>query len=445
MTGHFAKQAGLLTDLYELRMVESYLRDGMTEDATFSLHIRPTRERPWFVALGVFRVLELIKSFRFGHEELEYLRSVGLREETLDYLESLSPSGEIWAVEDGTIVLADEPILEITAPLPFAQLIETAVINLVQYPTLVATKAARVALAAEGRATVEFGFRRSHGLETGVEAAVAAYIGAGMSTSNMEAGRRYGIDVVGTMAHSFVQSYPSELEAFRAFARDHAGSVTLLVDTYDTFDGVRNAIVVAGEMRVRGEELRAIRIDSGDLHTLAVEARKMLDDAGFPDVGIFASGGLDEYDIDELVHGSAPIDAFGVGTDLVTSADRPALDIAYKLVAYAGRPLAKFSTDKASLPGAKQIFRTRKPTSDVLALRDEQLGGHPLLSCVWRDGRASYSFDRERARATAQRELDGLPKAWRRPRRRSKPPRPPLSPRLEALVEAVRRATSGTT
>ena len=369
--GGESRRLGLYTDLYELRMTESYLRAGMTRDATFSLYIRPTRERPWFIAAGVFRVLELLDAFRYGPDELAYLRSLGFRDETLDYLGSLTASGEVWAVADGTLVLGDEPILEITAPLPFGQLIETAVINLVHYPTLVATKAARVANAAGGRNVVDFGFRRAHGLETGVEAALAAYIGGALTTSNVEAGRRYAIPVVGTMAHSFVQSFPHEIDAFRAFAADHPESVTLLVDTYDTLAGVRNAIVVAREMAGRGETLRAVRLDSGDVQALARASRRLLDDAGLRDVQIFASGGLDEYDVAALVDAGAPIDGFGVGTDLVTSADRPAVDIAYKLVAYDGRPVAKFSADKASLPGAKQYFATAalRTTRSVCATR----------------------------------------------------------------------------
>jgi nicotinate phosphoribosyltransferase len=438
MTGHGAGPAGLLTDLYELRMVESYLRAGMTHDATFSLYVRAAPERPWFVAMGVFRVLELLDTFRYGDDEIAYLRTVGFREETLEYLRGFEVTGEVCGVRDGTVVLADEPIAEITAPLPLAQLVETAVINLVHYPTLVATKAARVAEAAAGRPVVDFGFRRAHGLETGVEAALAAYVGGALTTSNVEAGRRYGIPVVGTMAHSFVQSHDNELDAFRAFARDHPGNVTLLVDTYDTLDGVRNAIAVARELSVQ-----AIRLDSGDLADLALRARRMLDDAGLGGVRIFASGGLDEYDVADLVGCGAPIDAFGVGTDLVTSSDRPALDIAYKLVAYAGRPVAKFSADKASLPGAKQVFRSEQ--GDVLALRGEHVAGTALIESLWKDGAAAYAFDREQARERAAQQIAALPERLRTVARRSDPPRPRLSDGLWDLARRVRPATSDTT
>ena len=429
MTGHAGGPSGLLTDLYELRMVESYLRAGMTQDATFSLYIRPAIQRPWFVALGVFRVLELLESFRYGPEEIGYLRAIGFRDQTLEYLGSLPEPADIWGVEDGTVVLAEEPILEITAPLPFAQLLETAVINLVHYPTLVATKAARVAIAAAGRPVVDFGFRRAHGLQTGVEAAIAAYVGGGLSTSNVEAGRRYGIPVVGTMAHAFVQAYEDEADAFRAFARDHPDNVTLLVDTYDTLEGVRRAIEVAKDAPVQ-----AIRLDSGDIAHLAREARKLLDEAGLRDTRIFASGGLDEFKVDALVSGGAPVDAFGVGTDLVTSADRPAVDIAYKLVSYAGRPVAKFSTDKASLPGAKQVFRTKD--GDVLGLREESLPGERLL-------RPARPFDLEAARAKAAADVSALPEELHSITRSIQAPRPRLSDGLAELARSVRTATSG--
>jgi nicotinate phosphoribosyltransferase len=266
-----------------------------------------------------------------------------------------------------------------------------------------------------------------------VEAALAAYVGGGMSTSNVEAGRRYGIPVVGTMAHSFVQAHANELEAFRAFARDHPGNVTLLVDTYDTLDGVRNAIEVATAC-----DVQAVRLDSGDIASLARQARKLLDEAGLRDVRIFASGGLDEYKIAELVARGAPVDAFGVGTDLVTSADRPAVDIAYKLVSYAGRPVAKFSTDKASLPGAKQVFRD--VDGDVICLRDERLPGHALLGPA-----LGRSFHIEAAHARAARDIASLPEDLRGLDEADDPPRPRLSEALTDLARSVRPPTSDTT
>jgi nicotinate phosphoribosyltransferase len=409
----------------------------MTAPATFSLYVRPTVERPWFVALGVHRVLEALETFRYGEPELAYLRSVGVEAPTLDWLASFEPSGEVWAVAEGTIVLGNEPILEMTAPLPVAQLLETAVINLIQFPTLVATKAARIALAATGRPVVDFGFRRAHGLETGVEAALAAHVGGGFATSNLEAGRRYGIPVVGTMAHAFVQAFTSELEAFRAYAEDHPDGTILLVDTYDTVAGVHNAIVVADEMRSAGRQLRGIRIDSGDLHELSRAARKMLDDAGHPDVQIMASGGLNEMSIAALVERGAPIDAFGVGTDLVVSMDRPAVDIAYKLVVYDGRPVAKFSVDKATYPGAKQVFRRTDPSADVLGLRSESLPGEPLLAAVWRDGDVLAPFDQDAAKQRVADAVNALPAAWKVPAYASPTPVPGVSDALRELAGSL--------
>jgi nicotinate phosphoribosyltransferase len=427
---------GLYTDLYELRMVASYLKRGMSGPATFSLYIRPTPERGWFIAHGVDYLLDFLDEFRFEDEDLAYLRGLGFDDATLSELAKLEPHGEVWAVPDGTMVLANEPILEVTAPLPFAQLVETAAINLVQLPTLVATKAARMALAAAGRPVVDFGFRRAHGLETGVAASLAAFVGGGLATSNVEAARRYGIPAVGTMAHSYVQAYRSEIEAFRAYAEDFPDSTILLVDTYDTLKGVQNAVVVARELRANGHELRGIRLDSGDLATLARESRVILDDSGFPEVQIFASGGLDENDIADLVRVRAPIDSFGVGTDLAVSRDVPAVDIVYKLVDFDGRPVSKLSTGKETLPGEKQVFRADGGiTDDVLGLRDDDEPG-ALLERAWQDGMRSKLFDPATARGRAAEALAVLPPPLRKFERFESPPVPRLSARLEDLARS---------
>jgi nicotinate phosphoribosyltransferase len=435
VTAGVRRNLGLYTDLYEVRMAESYLTRGMTGQATFSLYVRPTPERPWFVALGVDRVTAFLDDFTFGADELAYLRANGIGEAALAHLSTLELSGEIWAVPDGTIVLAGEPILEFTGPLPVGQLIETAVINLVQLSTLVATKAARTVIAAAGRPLADFGFRRAQGLETGVEATRAAYAGGVTSTSNLEAGRRYGIPVVGTMAHSFVQSFGDELTAFRAFAEDHPDECVLLVDTYDTTQGVHHAIVVARELRELGKQLRGIRLDSGDLGDLSRTARGLLDAAGLRDATILASGGLDELDIARLVRDGAPIDAFGVGTDMVVSRDRPALDISYKLVSYEGRGVVKLSAGKRTLPGAKQVFRRGSPEQDVLALRDERLNGEPLLRPVWRDGRALVADDLAAVRRRVADGLAVLPPAWT-------DVLDPIEPRGPGLSEALRDAAT---
>jgi nicotinate phosphoribosyltransferase len=433
-TGHL----GLCTDLYELRMVESYLRRGMTGTATFSLFVRPNATRPWLVAFGIERVLELLETFTFGPEEVDELARLGVAEAVRDELAAWEiTTGEVRAVPDGTVVLAQEPLLEVTAPLPVAQLLETAVMNLVQYPTLVATKAARCALAADGRQLADFGFRRAHGLETGVEAALAAYVGGGFATSNVEAGRRHGIPTTGTMAHSYVQAFRDERDAFRAFASDHPEHSVLLVDTYETVEGVRRAIEVCHELGIRP---RGVRLDSGDLGGLAVEARRLLDDAGFDDSIVIASGGLDEHAIHELVSAGAPIDGFGVGTALTVSQDHPGLDIVYKLVAYEQRPVAKFSGVKSTLPGPKQVFRPdADPTRDILSVRDADEPGQPLLRPVWRDGqRLIEPFDVEAVRERVRAELATLPDAWRTPPYPEQAPLPTIGTELEQLTEQVR-------
>lgn len=435
-TGHL----GLCTDLYELRMVASYLQRGMTEPATFSLFVRPNAARPWFVALGVERVLQLLPVFGFGLEEVEELERLGIAASVRDQLAEFSvDTGELWAVPDGTILLAQEPLLEVTAPLPVAQLLETAVMNLVQYPTLVATKAARCALVADGRALADFGFRRAHGLETGIEAALAAYVGGGFATSNVEAGRRYGIPTTGTMAHSFVQAFRDERDAFRAFASDHPEHNVLLVDTYDSVEGVRRAIEVCHEL---GITPKGVRLDSGDLGELAVEARQLLDAAGYGQARIIASGGLDELAIHELVTAGAPIDGFGVGTSLTVSQDQPALDIVYKLVDYDGRPVAKFSGAKSTFPGAKQVFRRADGVpDDVLVRRGADEEGDALLRPVWRDGqRLIDPFDLEVVRDRVRAELELLPEEWRTPPYADRAPLPSIGGDLRRLTDEVRRA-----
>jgi nicotinate phosphoribosyltransferase len=434
---------GLYTDLYELRMLESYLRLGMTDEATFSLYARPSRLRPFLVSAGLDLVKEVLDGFRFGEEEIAYLRRQGLSDRALEWLARARPSGELWAVPDGTVVLAGEPLLELTGPLPMAQLLETAVTNAMHGATLVATKAARLVRAARGRPVIDFGFRRAHGLETGIRAALAAYVGGAASTSNVEAGRRYGIPIAGTMAHSFVQAFDHELDALREFAADHADT-TLLVDTYDPIEGVASAIRVAHALAPRGVRIGAIRIDSGDLAELGRRARAMLDQAGLREVTIVASGGLDEDSIDELTRTGAPYDAFGVGSSLVCSTDRPALDMAYKLVDYAGVARAKFSPGKLSLPGRKQVFRSESPLADILELRDAPPPpGAPLLAPVWRDGQWLQPVDVERARRRARESTAALPDHWFRAPGPDEPPAPVIGPALADAVDATRRRFAG--
>lgn len=428
---------GLHTDLYEIRMVESYVRREMFEPATFSLFSRPSRSRPWLVAAGMDRVLEVLGSYRFGPEELDYLAGQDTPDDTLDYLRDLQFEGEVWAVPDGTLVLGDEPLVEVTAPLPVAQLLETAVMNAVHFDTLIATKAARCVRAADGRAVVDFGFRRAYGLEAGNRAARAAYLGGIGMTSNVEAGRRSGLPITGTMAHSFVQAFDDEREAFRVFTEDHPGGTTLLVDTYDLERGVDNAIAVAQELANGEPAIRAIRIDSDPLDEFARWARERLDGAGLDDVQIFLSGSLDEFSVDELVSAGVPVDGFGIGSALVTSSDQPALDVAYKLVSYAGRGRAKYSRGKRFLPGAKQVFRSDGPGTDVLELRGSVADGRPLLQPIWKGREPCYAFDLETARDRATDELATIPDDWDERRWDGDPPAPRIGPELDAYADEV--------
>ncbi len=375
----------LLTDLYELNMAASYLHRGLIGPATFSLYIRNLPpERGFLVAAGLDACLDALETFSFDEDELEYLREIGFNERDIEGFRGLRFDGEVWAVPEGRVVYADEPILEVTASLPAAQLVETILLNQVTLHTTVASKAARYRLAAPGKNLVDFAFRRTHGVEAAMAVARASAIVGFTSTSNVEAARRYGLKVAGTMAHSFIEAFPSELEAFQAFAEDRPDRTTFLVDTYDTLNGVRNAIAVVKDQGLAGKI--GVRLDSGDLADLARKTRSLLDAAGLPDARIFASGGLDEHEVAELVRSGVPVDAFGIGTQMGVSADAPFVDSVYKLVESQGRPVLKLSTGKRTAPGPKQVWRGTG--GDVLALRDEPAAGGaaPMLEPVMRDG-----------------------------------------------------------
>jgi nicotinate phosphoribosyltransferase len=377
---------GLLTDLYELNMAVSYLRRGMTGPATFSLFVRDLPpDRGFLIAAGLEDCLAFLADFSFTVGDLAWLADTqGFREQDLAALRQLRFTGDVWAVPEGTAVFAGEPLVEVTAPAAEAQLAETVLLNHVTVQTSIATKAARCVVAARGAQLVDFSFRRTQGVEAGLAAARASAIAGFVATSNTEAARRYGLTAAGTMAHSFIEAFGSESQAFTAFAEDFPAKTTFLVDTYDTVGGIRAAIEVARTLNLPGPA--AIRLDSGDLGTLAVTARRMLDDAGLPGARIFASGSLDEYAIAGLVARGAPIDAYGVGTKMGVSADAPYLDSAYKLTQFGDRPVMKLSQGKVTLPGAKQVHRG--PGGDLLALRDEPAppGHQQLLVPVMRHG-----------------------------------------------------------
>ena len=408
----------LFTDLYELTMLQSYWQHDMRAPATFELFARTLPEgRNYLLACGLDSALTYLERLEFGAESLEALERVGFPAGFLDWLGELRFTGNVWAMPEGTPAFGNEPLLTVEGPLPEAQIVETYLINQVHFQTLVASKGARVVTAAAGRPVADFGGRRAHGTDAGLTAARALYLAGMASTSNVAAGARYGIPVTGTMAHSYVQAHGEDYAAFRDFVATHP-ETTLLVDTFDTLDGVRTVVRLAGEL---GDAFRVrnIRLDSEPLGDLAVEARRILDAAGLTSVRIIASGGLDEYSVAELVASGAPIDAFGVGTRAVTSSDAPTFDAVYKLAAYDGEGRIKHSPDKATLPGRKQVFRQRDAsgvaTRDILARADERHEGEPLLVQVMRDGERlpaggeSLAAARERAAS----EIARLPEPLR--------------------------------
>ncbi len=405
----------LVTDLYQLTMLQAYWREGMRGEATFDLFVRRLPpHRSYLLACGLDGALRYLETVRFPADALAYLATLGLfRDDFLAALADFRFTGAVRAVPEGTVVFPNEPILEVTAPIAEAQLVETFLLNQITLQTVVASKAARVVRAAQGRAVSDFGMRRAHGADAALKGARAMWIAGVSSTSNVEAGRVYGIPVAGTMAHSYIEAHESEADAFRAFAALYPETV-LLVDTYDTLAGVRQVVALAREL---GEafRVRALRLDSGDLAVLAKEARALLDEAGLTGVRLVASSSLDEYRIAALLEAGAPIDAFGVGTRMATSQDAPALDAVYKLAAYDGTPRMKLAEGKDTLPGRKQVWRRTGPdgrfAGDVIGAAEEACDGTPLLVEVMRDGRRLGAEPLDAIRARAQAQLDALPEA----------------------------------
>jgi len=400
----------LQTDLYELTMASVYQREGLDTPATFELFVRRLPEgRNFLVAAGLEQALEYLVSLRFAPEHIDHLRSLGSFDETfLHSLMSLRFTGDAWAMPEGTCFFANEPVLRITAPRIQAQIVETFLLTMVNYQSMVASKAARLAIASSGRPFVDFSGRRDHGPEAGVLAARAAYIGGAAATSSTAAGLRFGIPLSGTMAHSFVMSFDDEVEAFCAYMEAFPDGATLLIDTYDTIEGAKNAVAAAQRLEGRAR-LGAVRIDSGDLAADAARVRAILDEAGFNDVRIFVSGDLDELAIAALLASGAPVDAFGVGTRLGVSSDAPFLPVVYKLVADDKGARLKLSPDKQTLPGAKQVWREYREGAmvrDVIALEGEKVdGGEPLLIPVVRGGELvapPEALEAVRARCAAQ-------------------------------------------
>jgi nicotinate phosphoribosyltransferase len=383
----------LLTDLYQLTMAQAYFQSQRLAPSTFSLFIRSyPPNRSYFVAAGLRDVLEFLEQFEIDSAGIDYLRSRRMfTDDFLDFLQALKFTGEVWAIPEGRLFFKDEPVVEVTASIVEAQIVETFIINQINFQSLIATKAARCVQAGGGRSVVDFSLRRTHGIDAGMKVARASYLAGFAGTSNVRAGQLYGIPIVGTMAHSFVSSFEHEIDAFRAFVSSFPNHSTLLIDTYNTVAGAHKAVQVAKEMAARGQRLQGVRIDSGDLATLALEVRKILDEAGLTDVKIIGSGGLDEYDLAEFTDAHVPYDSYGVGTKMGVSADAPWSDIAYKLVEYRSRSVLKLSPGKISLPGKKQVFRItdkqRQLQKDIIALRDENVGAESLLKQVMMEGK----------------------------------------------------------
>lgn len=435
----------LLTDLYQLTMAQSYFRERQFGEATFSLFIRSyPADRGYFVSAGLSNVLDYLENFAFDSDAIAYLAKQGLfSEDFLAYLTGLRFTGDLWAMPEGRIFFKDEPLLEITAPVIQAQIAETFIINQIHLQSLIATKAARCVNAAGSRGVADFALRRTHGVDAGMKVARASYLAGFSATSNVLAGKEYGIPIVGTMAHSFVSSFEREIDAFRAYATSFPRSAILLIDTYDTIQGARHAVQVAQEMAARGEQLIGVRIDSGDLADLARRVRAIFDEAHLPQLKIFGSGGLDEYDLAEFSAARVPFDSYGVGTRMGTSADAPWTDMSYKLVECQQRPVLKLSTGKVSLPGRKQIFRRRDETGifarDMIGLRGEDINGEKLLCEVMRAGKRiapSPSLSQSRALFTA--EFAALPQRFRAIRRPETYP-VELSPSLQTLQKEIAR------
>jgi nicotinate phosphoribosyltransferase len=412
---HPAEDRALLTDLYELTMLQSYHRRDMREPATFELfvrHLPPARR--FLISCGLESALVYLATVRFTRDDIAFLRSLGRFDDGfLESLDGFRFTGEVSAIPEGEAFFAGEPLVRVTAPLPEAQLVETFLLNTVLYATNVASKAARCVIAAEGRDVVDFSFRRDHGPGAALTAARSARVAGAAGTSNVAAGKRFGIPLVGTMAHSYVMAFDDEAAAFRAYAEDFPDTAVLLVDTYDTEEGIRNAITIGRELAERGRALRGVRLDSGDLAALAVTARRMLDEAGMNGVRIFASGDLNEYRIAEIVRAGAPVDAFGVGTELGVVADAPVLAGVYKLVEYAGRGRAKRSVEKGSLGGRKQVWR-RENFTDVIARDGVAIdGARPLLERVMSEGRVTGASTLDDARRRCADTLAVMPEEIR--------------------------------
>jgi len=410
----------LLTDLYQLNMMQAYLDRGETKTAVFEFFVRKLpRDRGFLIAAGLEQVLAFLAQLRFTPEELDWLENTGrFGKNFLGYLADMRFTGDVHAMPEGTVFFADEPILRVTAPLPQAQLVETRVINLLQFQSMIAAKAARMVLAAPGKRLVDFGLRRAHGAEAGLMAARASYIAGFAGTATVLADKQFGIPIFGTMAHSFIQIHDDETQAFENFARARPKNLILLIDTYDTEAAARKVVALAPRLRAAGISIAGVRLDSGDLIALSKQVRRILDEGGLREVTIFASGGIDESMIANIIRSGAPIDGFGIGSNLTTSSDAPGLDCVYKLEEYDGLPRRKRSAGKATWPGRKQVWRRfgvdGRMVGDTLSIESDKQPGESLIELVMQGGkRIASAPGLDQIRARAARDLERLPEPLR--------------------------------
>jgi len=410
----------LTTDLYELNMVQAYLDQAEDKEAVFEFFIRRLPDRRGFLlAAGLDDALGYLEALQYSKADIDWLKSTGrFRQNLLDYLRDFRFTGDVHAIPEGTVCFPNEPLLRITAPLLQAQLVETRLINILHFQTLIASKAARMVLAAPGKVLADFGLRTAHGAEAGLFSARASYLAGFAGAANVLAGESYGIPIVGTMAHSFVQVHDDEMIAFENFARARPDGVILLIDTYDTEAGARKAVELAPRLKADGISIRGVRIDSGDLTAMARKVRRILDDGGLTDVIILVSGGIDEDILKSMTKAGAPIDGFGVGVNLATSQDAPAFDCAYKLQEYAGQPKRKLSEGKQTWPGRKQVWRSYdadgRMRGDILSVETDKQNGEPQIALVMRAGKRVFPAPTlAQVRERAARELAHLPEPLR--------------------------------
>jgi nicotinate phosphoribosyltransferase len=435
----------LLTDLYQLAMLQTYHAERMNEPAAFELFVRRLPpERGFLLAAGLEQALDYLENLRFTADELNWLAGCGrFNPRFVASLEAFRFTGEVHAMPEGAAFFADEPVLRVIAPLPQAQLVESRLINLIHYQTLIASKAARCVLAAPGKLLVDFGMRRAHGAEAALLAARATWLAGFNGTATVLAGMRFGIPLFGTMAHSLVQAHDREEDAFAHFAAAQPGNVVLLIDTYDTEAAARKVVELAPRLSERGIAIKGARIDSGDLAAHARAVRAILDEGGLAQVTLFGSGDLDEHRIRALLAGGAPFDGFGIGTRLDASTDAPSLDMVYKLQEYAGKPRRKRSEGKATWPGRKQVYRRIAPdgafAGDCIGLEQSPQPGEPLLQPVMHEGRRLAPPEPTSAiRERVQRQLAALPPALRA--NEAEPPyRVEIAPELRELTARLDR------